>query len=1194
MKSFSRFSHLAIGTLTLAMGILLLPACQQEVFHDSQDDGVNMVINVSSGTRTVNEGDHTLWADDDVLTVIHAPEDGNEFWATPFYKSGDNAFTGKVKRLSSSNDWYVVYPYKEENLSADQISVTFPASQTQTGNENKLHLAGEQFPLWGKVKGLPRGQTLNVQMQNLLAVAGFKVENDLVDSDRSIIVKEVQFTATTPVSGAFSLDLTGSDPVLTAGSGATKTVKLAVTNGSAIAKGANSWFYMAVAPFEAPAGSKLQLKTVAVYADAPNTEIVFYRTIDLTDATSFNSGVIKTVGVPFDEKHSTNPDAGTAGEVELEVGEEPEDGDYLLVYEDGENSYAFAAFADKEADNYSIPVTVVDGVVLTQDGLDLSIYAVTIEVATDANNNPIEHPNDAGHYAYNVRNSDGKYIFYASGGGDTKILRIQDTNELYNTSSNETVAYYHTFIQEEDGVQILSSGGVSGYNKYLLTYSESKGFHYSNDSADQGKKLHLYLVGGSAKEKQTLVFTPDNVPYDFDAGGDFPEPTLEGYHTALTWSSNNEAVATVDENGNVIIHSAGNATITVNAAADGTYYGATASYTISATTSASQTFYLVSEIEDGEMYLIVSGGMALTNNNGTIGATSVSPANGEVTVTDASSLVWTATASGSGFTFANNNYYVQRGSSSGGGKPNISTSPNTSYYVWNYDGSKMYNGSSSAYYSSFYYLYYNSGWAQTSSSSSAGTVALYSAHKPLTKQSISFDNSTVTKILGEDCDLGDSFSVQTVSNAKTSVTYESLNSDIATVNGETITVMGKGKATIRATAKEENGYRSATAEYILNIVERISGDFVTLEGSPFNLENDQVRKFLNAAEEQYTDTNYKKVGSVNAVSVVSNYTGGGSRLDIPKPVTIKWNEAATSTATVTILAEDRATEVWTQTVSSNSTSCDIYNLIPGETYYCTVEANGVYLLKGKFETTGRRRMIMVSTTQSQDHGNNCRDLGGLKTTDGRRIKYGMIFRGTNLDGTKKTQNGVAVDVPIDNYVAPNDSEQGLLANYLNIGYDIDLRAGGTSAFLSKYNVKYVYGNMQPYLSDVSSTDKATTTIQGFFDAAAAGKASYFHCAIGSDRTGFWGLLIEGLLGVSVKDCSIDFELTSFYNTRERTNTGYLFYQGMENSSGSFKGFANYEGASFQEKVAKYVKSLGFTDTQIEAFQNAVLEDDPDL
>ena len=141
---------------------------------------------------------------------------------------------------------------------------------------------------------------------------------------------------------------------------------------------------------------------------------------------------------------------------------------------------------------------------------------------------------------------------------------------------------------------------------------------------------------------------------------------------------------------------------------------------------------------------------------------------------------------------------------------------------------------------------------------------------------------------------------------------------------------------------------------------------------------------------------------------------------------------------------------------------------------------------------------------------------------------------------------------------------------------------------------------------MTNAAKSRTTLQGFFDAAAAGKASYFHCAIGSDRTGFWGLLIEGLLGVSVKDCSIDFELTGFAGgvtsgDRPRNNTGYLFFQGMENSNSStgFKGFKNYDGNTFQEKVANYVKGLSnneyhFTDETIEAFRNAVLEDDPDL
>lgn len=1205
MKVNIHLFHRALGIVALAFGTLL-SSCTQEIPVDNPgDEGVEMVINVGNDTRTTNSGDQTLWDADDVLTVIHT-SDGSEFWASPFQNSGGNAFTGKVKRLSATNDWYVIYPYLEENVAANQINFTFPSSQTQTANGSMSHLAGEEFPLYGKKTGVARTEALSMPMQNLLAVAGFKVKNELQDSNRSIIVKEVQFTAPVQVSGSFSVDLTGDAPVFTAGSGATKTVKLAVNNGSAIEKGAESWFYVAVAPFEAPAGSKLQLKTVAVYADAPNTEIVFYRTIDLTDATSFNSGVIKTVGVPFDEKHTTNPDAGTAGEVELEVGEEPEDGDYLLVYEDGENSYAFAAFADKEADNYSIPVTVVDGVVLPQDGLDLSIYAVTIEVATDANNNPIEHPNDAGHYAYNVRNSDGKYIFYASGGGDTKILRIQDTNQLYNTSSQQTVTYYHTFIQEEDGVQILSSGGVSGYNKYLLTYSEAKGFHYSNDSADQGKKLHLYLVGGTVKEKQHPYFDPDTVPYDFDNPSDFPEPELkDAYTPVISWASNNESVATVDENGNVTIHKAGSAKITATLDSNDTYYSATAEYTISATSSEGQTFYLVTEIEVPGQYLIVSGGMALTNNGGTIGATSVSPANGEVTVTDATSLVWTAAEASNGYTFSNDGYYVQRGSSSGSnGKPSITKSPNSSYNYWNYDGSKLYNGTSSAYYSSFYYLYYSSSsWAQTSSSSSAGTVTLYSANKPLTAQDISFTEDPVIKVWGEDCIEGATIPVQTVSNAQTSVTYESSNSNVATISGTTITVVGKGSTTITATAKEENGFKKATATYSLHITDPAPAGFKHL--GFFNLENDAVREYLDRAELEYTDDNITELSFVK--TYYSKYYSSTNRTDIPKPVTISWDKASSGSAIIKIYLDknndlnlDSNEMVWTQTASSGSKLSYVYNLIPGKTYYCTVEDDSGNLLKGVFGTTGRRRMMRISDSSnastSANYGSNCRDLGGLKTTNGKRIKYGMIYRGTNLTNTSK-------------------EERAFMVNYMNIGLDNDLRSGsggGSSRddpFHSTSNGHVDYGTDVVYCGpgyggtgDLQTASKFKQTMKAFINCAIRGKASYFHCYIGSDRTGYTGLMLEGLLGVTANDCSIDYEMTTFASniTGDRTRNGSkggdsMYYFGSARTFLDGLSYNKQGNLTLQQKVINYlITGLEITQEEIDAFFEAVLEDDPDL
>ena len=160
--------HAALGLFVLTLGLILPTSCTKEVFNDFEDEeAVEMILTVGADTKTENNGDRTVWSSDDVLTVIHAPAGGSDFWASPFTYEGSNAFKGKVKRLSESNDWYLVYPYSEEHTAANQIGLTFPAAQTQSGNDNKSHLAGPDFPLFGKKADVARGGDLSLQMENL-------------------------------------------------------------------------------------------------------------------------------------------------------------------------------------------------------------------------------------------------------------------------------------------------------------------------------------------------------------------------------------------------------------------------------------------------------------------------------------------------------------------------------------------------------------------------------------------------------------------------------------------------------------------------------------------------------------------------------------------------------------------------------------------------------------------------------------------------------------------------------------------------------------------------------------------------------------------------------------------------------------------------------------------------------------------
>lgn len=1152
----------------LAAGSLLV-SCKVESGLYDQEDSVEMTLQVNQGeTRTTNNGNSTLWLEGDALSVIHAPAGSETFWASHFGFMGGNLFQGSVSRLSASNDWYAVYPYVEENISANEINLTLPVRQTETGNGNKQHLAGEGFPMFGIQKDVARSASLGMSMRNLLSGAKFTISNKTTSS---VVIKEVVFTAPSPIVGKFQVDLTADTPVLTAQTGASKSVTLYVNEGEEIVADGKDSVFVAFAPFDVPAGGKLEYKLVAEDASGKTTAFVYE--LPLNNGTSFHSGYFKNINVSLDAEHaqSQGTNTGVAGEVELETGAEPEDGVYLLVYDNGESSMAFAPFAEYKSSKYAVPVSVVDGVVQPQAGLDLTVFAVTLE------NTGEKHVNDSQHYAYNVKNSEGQYIFYSSRGGAVDAaLQIQDTNEVEIEGS--TYKYYHTFVQASDGVQIMSAISNSSGNKYLLAYSSANGFYY--EESNTGQKLHLYQVGGTVKEAQHPYFEPDGeVVYDWDKNGEgllTNKPTLKGVMSdVVTWKSDNAGVATVDQNGNVTIHAPGQAVITATAEANDYFQAGHAKYTIVSQSSTVQTWYKADEMIAGTQYMIVSNGYALQNNSGSVAAVAVEVSNEIILMNAPATLLWTATT---GSELTNNSQYLRLSSSGSswggnwggwGSSSSLSIgdkSSTASNNEWTYDseGNTVTANSNFLYYSTS-----SNAFTVSTSSSDTHVAALYSTTKPLTKQTLSFDKASVRWTVGEGGDhaLNQSYQLpQLVTGAHTTVTYTSENTNVATITGTTVTLKKTGNARIVATAKEENGYRSATASFTLYVSEKISGDFVDL--GTFNLENDKVKQFLDEAEKQYTDDNT----STSIVSSYSSSASGTNRLDIPKPVKIEWSQASSGTATITIFADKALEEVvWTQTATSGSTSNDVYNLIPGRTYYCTVEDNSGALLKGAFVTEGRRRMMKVSDTPNLSNANNCRDLGGMITADGKkRIKFGYIFRGTNLDNT-------------------TDTEQSLMANYMNVGYDIDLRMSseGKNAFNSKYNVTYVMCNYNAAISDLKDATKAKKTMQAFIDAAKAGKASYFHCRIGSDRTGYWGLLVEGLLGISVKDSSIDYELTSFarnVTSGDRTRNSGLYQDGL-----NF--FKNYDGNTLQEKINNYlVNDVGITQAEIDTFKSIILED----
>lgn len=178
-----------------------------------------------------------------------------------------------------------------------------------------------------------------------------------------------------------------------------------------------------------------------------------------------------------------------------------------------------------------------------------------------------------------------------------------------------------------------------------------------------------------------------------------------------------------------------------------------------------------------------------------------------------------------------------------------------------------------------------------------------------------------------------------------------------------------------------------------------------------------------------------------------------------------------------------------------------------------------YLVDESGEKIGGEKRFLTSDVAPRnlfvDGVTNCRDLGGWKTTDGKRIKQGMIYRTARFNANDSA-------TPI-----VTESGKKTLTEELKIKTELDLRdadkgeTGGITESVLGENVNYLSVPMRSggnYL--LLNTGVLSDVFTVFAD-----KNNYpiaFHCSIGTDRTGVIAFLINAMLGVEEKSLYVDY------------------------------------------------------------------------
>lgn len=266
----------------------------------------------------------------------------------------------------------------------------------------------------------------------------------------------------------------------------------------------------------------------------------------------------------------------------------------------------------------------------------------------------------------------------------------------------------------------------------------------------------------------------------------------------------------------------------------------------------------------------------------------------------------------------------------------------------------------------------------------------------------------------------------------------------------------------------------------------------------------------------------------------------------------------------------------------------IKNLIPGRLYRYIFSGKNNNLIKaGECCANGKLRMIDAGGSTF-----NIRDLGGW-SCDGGTLKYGMVYRGCELNGSIYK-------------ISLSESQRLLFTGGLGIRDEIDLRSdyetsGDDGVFGTQDDIKssalgsvtdYERFTVAPYsggidLNNTYQTECYARLIKRIAKDVSENKPCYIHCLVGADRTGTICALIEAICGVPQKDIEHDYELTSFAfgNIRQKSNEEWL---------GLIDYLSKMDGNSLRDKAVSYALKSGVTKQEINLLRNALIDGNPEI
>lgn len=407
----------------------------------------------------------------------------------------------------------------------------------------------------------------------------------------------------------------------------------------------------------------------------------------------------------------------------------------------------------------------------------------------------------------------------------TYVVGVNSNNASLSSNFEEKTCEWNFSVEKDN----FRATNVQYSNRFLQYNSSSKWFACYQSNSNQ-KDLTLYKLEETGKSNPELTFS--GITGDITkmlADGSYSSKATTKSDATIVYSSSNQEVATIDQQGTVTLLAGGTTVIKAEVAETATFNASFIEYTLKVTDPAAlKTFVKVTNdaVTEGKYIIVYQANddansvMALntTNAGKFFGNTEIDLTENKI-VTDDKTVMWDITLeSDDHYSISNGNIFV--GFKGNNNEAYIYNDYTIGECGWNFiydENNKVFKIQNAG---------VNTRYLQFNANNNQYRFACYTGsqkHLTLYKQE---DSRTAVEVTFNEIDgnqtlfftKGFTYNSAATATPTRPITYSSSNQEVATISTEgVVTLVGAGTTVIKASTAADNTYQEGAAQYTLTV-----------------------------------------------------------------------------------------------------------------------------------------------------------------------------------------------------------------------------------------------------------------------------------------------------------------------------------------------------------------------------------------